>query len=139
MVLIAAWQASEKSKSSQCSIEKKYWALSFYFSGDSIQKLLIFLAAVLIKDAQNCLQTILIFFFCGLCIFFSFCGGVQVKSCMSSQKNQKTHSRSGNKSWRYALPHVSFTEIPRSKHFNLFLYLKVVWDLSRCAIWSHLT
>lgn len=54
-------------------------------------------------------------------------------------KKKKPYSKSGSKSWRSALPHVSFTEIPRSKRFYWFLYLKVVWDLSRCAIWSHLT
>lgn len=61
MVLIAAWQASEKSKSSQCSFKKKYCALHFYFSADSIQKLPIFLTVVLIKEAHICLQTILNF------------------------------------------------------------------------------
>lgn len=90
MVLIAAWQASEKSKSSQCSIEKKYWALSFYFSGDSIQKLLIFLAAVLIKDAQNCLQTILIFFFpMGYVFLFSFVEEYKL-NLVWAPKNKKT-------------------------------------------------
>lgn len=135
MVLIAAWQASEKSKSSPCSIEKKSCSLSFYFSDESIQKLSIFLTVVLIKGAQNCLQTNLNFSLwlaVGYIFFFLLdaCRGVQVKSCMSSPK--KTHSRSGNKSWGSAL----LPKIPRSKHFYLFLYLKVVWDLSRCSIWS---
>lgn len=81
-------------------------------------------------------------FHCGLLwvMYFFFllhaCRGVQVKSFMRFNPPKNPNYRSGNKNWRSALPHASFTKIPRSKHFYFFLYLRVMWGLSRCAI-SH--
>lgn len=74
--LLQLGRQEKKSKSSPCSIEKKSCALCFYFSGESIQKLLIFFFFSSSFD-QGCSELFtnnLDFFtvtFCGLCIFFS--------------------------------------------------------------------
>lgn len=90
--LLQLGRRQKKSKSSQRSIEKKYCALHFYFSADSIQKLPIFLTAVLIKEAQNCLQTIFNFspWLAVGYVFFSIldpCRRVQVKQLEIPKEN----------------------------------------------------